>query len=175
MANQGFKQTAAGFLNPGFGFIYVIQNAHALLANPTACRLMENANKELILASNQLASVGEKGGEFPMAEHYFDKFLEQNFASIDDEFSAIKEEKNLLREDFKSLANNVQNSINQALAEMREKDNQRQAENLAINAKIDSNIESIKKDNDSLNKWLIAFLIGTFLSIVSIAISVWLR
>lgn len=128
-----------------------------------------------------------------MQEDYFEKYLEQRFASIDETFSAIKEENSDLRADFRDLsaemrrtaertADQVQRSVDQTLAEMREKDNQRHAENLAINARIDANIESIenkmdaiKRDNDGVNKWLIAFLIGTFISIVSIAISVYIK
>ncbi|NLZ52665.1 MAG: hypothetical protein GX892_05880 [Thermoanaerobacteraceae bacterium] len=45
---------------------------------------------EMIITHTQLASGSEQGGDSPMAEQYFDKFLDQRFASIDEKISSIK-------------------------------------------------------------------------------------
>ena len=117
-----------------------------------------------------------------MSEHCFDKFLEEKFASIEDKFSAIKEENNRMREEIKAhvksfrdeikaCAERLQKSVDETLAEMRERDKQRHAENLAVNARIEENVKAIVNKIDTTKKWKIGYILGTGLSIIGLIIT----
>ena len=78
---------------------------------------------KLLLAPSQLASTSEGGDH--MSERYFEKFIDQKLANIDEKFTNIKEENARIREELHNSFSRIHRSLEQALSEMRERDNQR--------------------------------------------------
>jgi hypothetical protein len=91
-------------------------------------------NNEQVLALAEVAAGGKNrlGGESLMPEQYFDKYVQQKFDNIDEKFSVLKNENSLLREDFRNTREEFRNITEQFIAEMRDRDNQRHKELMAI-------------------------------------------
>ena len=107
-----------------------------------------------VSAPSQLASTSEEGEE-NMPQHYFEKYLDQRMANIDETFLSIKEE---LRNRTESIQHILEQSIatmqeqeKQRQLEMRDRDNQRHAELLSINTRSDERFSSIDAKFDNLN------------------------
>ena len=92
------------------------------------------------LASTQVAATSEEGGD--LQARYFEKYVDQRMASIDEKILSIKVE-------LQDRTDAIQRSIERSLAEMREqekqrqiemreRDNQRHAEIMASNARLES-------------------------------------
>jgi TRAP-type mannitol/chloroaromatic compound transport system substrate-binding protein len=88
-------------------------------------------------------------------------WMEKYIERLDKDNSEIKTEMRETRLEIRSIVDN-------ALTEMRDRDNQRHKEFLAINDKMDKAIAS----QDGLNKWVIGFVVAAIISVVGIAISV---
>ena len=128
-------------------------------------RQRERESKGMAGAS-QVAAASEEGDD--MDQRYFEKYIDQRMANIDEKFLAIKEENVRIREDLQSATVDfkkelqdsvagIQRTIDQSLTarkeqeeqrqiEMRERDNQRHAEIRAANAKTDAILAEIRAD-----------------------------
>ena len=140
---------------------------------------MINAHKYDIMDENgqqiQLYSfVPPKKGDDEMEwqEKYIDK-LNQDVSDIRTETRGIRSEMRDMRQELKTEIREMRQEINatldRALAEMRDRDNQRHQELLAIQNKIDANVAGLKKEINSTNKWVIGLVVTTIIGIVTIA------
>jgi low affinity Fe/Cu permease len=82
--------------------------------------------------SPQLAATSEEDGNMP--QHYFDKYIDQRMASIDEKIVG-------LRCELQSRTDSIQRTVDHSLAEIRERDNQRHAEIMAMETKANERLE----------------------------------
>ena len=140
---------------------------------------MINAHKYDIMDENgqrtQLYSfVPLKKGDDEMEwqEKYIDK-LNQDVSDIRTEMQGIRSEMRDMRQELKTEIREMRQEINatldRALTEMRDRDNQRHQEILTMQTKIDENVAGLKKEISSTNKWVIGLVVTTIIGIVTIA------
>ena len=140
---------------------------------------MINAHKYDIMDENgqqvQLYSfVPPKKGDDEMEwqEKYIDK-LNHDVSDIRTETQGIRSEMRDMRQELKTEIREMRQEINatldRALTEMRDRDNQRHQEILTMQTKIDENVAGLKTEISSTNKWVIGLVVTTIIGIVTIA------
>ena len=147
---------------------------------------MINAHKYDIMDENgqrtQLYSfVPPKKGDDEMEwqEKYIDK-LNQDVSDIRTEMQGIRSEMRDMRQELKTEIREMRQEINatldRALTEMRDRDNQRHQEILAIQNRIDANVASlkteisgVKSEMSTTKKWIIGLTVAAGLSFLGIA------
>ena len=110
--------------------------------------------------------------EMEWQEKYIDK-LNQDVSDIRTEMQGIRSEMRDMRQELKTEIREMRQEINatldRALAEMRDRDNQRHQEILTMQTKIDENVAGLKTEISSTNKWVIGLVVTTIIGIVTIA------
>ena len=95
----------------------------------------EEQERDLRLVSSaQLAATSQ---DDPIQQHYFEKYIDQRMANIDEKFVSIQKENELMRQELRSSVAQIQRSLDQNLTQMQERDNQRHAEMIATLARFD--------------------------------------
>jgi len=108
-----------------------------LLDEPQVSGKYWNKQEDLKLTSSAQLAATSQEGENNLPQRYFEKYLDQRMANIDEKFLSIKEDNNLIRQELRISVAEIQRSITQNISEMRERDNQRHAELIAVNARFD--------------------------------------
>ena len=96
--------------------------------------------------------------------------------NLNDDVRAIRSETQKMRQDFHNKLNAMRSEINQTLdskinsflAEMRDRDNQRHKEMLAMQ----NNIAGLRNEMTSTRKWIIGLVVAGSISFLGIAVSV---
>lgn len=131
----------------------------------------EEISKTLKATCNQLESIceqitatEERGSLMDWHEKYLDK-LDKDIAEM--------------KSSLRDTENRIAQMINQTLSEMRDRDNQRHQEFLAINTKLDQKVDSIEQKIDKVRneikedrKWIIGIAITTIIGIAAMVITV---
>lgn len=164
--------------------------------------------------SSQLAATKEGEG---IPQPYLDKIIEYVNHHLEPKLANIEEKFLSLKSDFQIRTESIQHAIEQTLAEMRDRDNQRHLEIMNMQSSIDAKLESVdrkfiqledkmdakfeavdrkftqledkmdakfermddkisKVDDkvDNVNRWMVGLVIGTFLSIAGMILTIYL-
>lgn len=110
----------------------------------------------------------EGGDNMDWQEKYIDK-LDKD---VDDIKSEIKNIESKIDYRLDKAVSEMREIVNQTLAELRDRDNQRHLEIIELQKKIDNNIDSINNQFKEDRKWIIGLVITTIIGIAAMVITV---
>ena len=118
-------------------------------------------NKE----QSKILPIVRSDDEMEWQEKYIDK-LNQDVSDIKSDMRAMRQE---LKTEIREMRQEINATLDRALTEMRDRDNQRHQEILTMQTKIDENVAGLKTEISSTNKWVIGLVVTTIIGIVTIA------
>jgi len=136
-----------------------------------------NDKKEYdILANEDYQSpfpINPKGGGTVDWQAEYIKNLSTDVRKMHSEMEGLRKDVKADTEAVKQeLKQHIDSKINSFLSELRDRDNQRHKEMLAIQGRIDTNTAGLRNELNTTRRWIVGLVIAASASFVSIAVSV---
>lgn len=119
-----------------------------------------------------LPVIPKGGGTMDWQAEYI-KNLSADIRKTHSEIESLRKDVKADTETIKQeLKQHIDSKIDSFLSELRERDNQRHKEMLAIQGRIDTNTAGLRSELNATRRWIIGLVIAASASFVSIAVSV---